>query len=484
MSNPSPTCTVANGAGAAQATTNGVDVTAAATITVALSSLAGVTNWALTVVGQDEQVVVPTITINQVAKTATFTAPALPWALILKSVVNNGVNANGVIDASLSTTFKICCLTTNALRLAASNETTENNASTGWTSILNIPIRNGTGAGTSLTIQEEGTPLATACTTMNFVGAICTAAGATGTKTITFTGLFGANPVQCNSVDTSAGVTLTIGGTNASGVSIGKIGTFIDVLGTLEVDQDCTVSGTGGLTLLGAAAPLVLAGANGSIQILNPAGTFYYTIKPGAIVAARSLTLPAVTGSDVFVTEAMTQTLTNKTIDAPAITGNTITWDTASVSPVLSQADRVTNSGAANSLTVHAQNETGTSSFGGSLVLAAGSGTTRYGVIQLTGPVEVGFFTQAMADAPQTVGPIDSICNMFRTTGANTGVRALTLTRLADPGTMVFVRNDCTGSGITVQFGAGAATATIPPNTSALITGGAAGAAFILMTGT
>jgi hypothetical protein len=45
-----------------------------------------------------------------------------------------------------------------------------------------------TGVGGSLTVQDEGTPLATAATTVNFVGAGVTATGAGATKTITIPG--------------------------------------------------------------------------------------------------------------------------------------------------------------------------------------------------------------------------------------------------------------------------------------------------------
>ncbi len=142
MSNPSPTCTVQDGAGAPQATTNGTTATAANVITIALASTAGVNSWSLTLFGQDDVISPPVVTVNNTLKTATFTAPALPWSLIYKSTVNGGVDVNGVTQASYSTTFKICCLTAAGKRLSASNETSENNATTGWTSILNDPARN------------------------------------------------------------------------------------------------------------------------------------------------------------------------------------------------------------------------------------------------------------------------------------------------------------------------------------------------------
>lgn len=94
-----------------------------------------------------------------------------------------------------------------------------------------------------------------------------------------------------------------------------------------------------------------------------------------------------------------------------------------------------------------------------------------------------GFFTQAMADAPQTLSAANSTAQMIRCTGANTAVRALTLTTLPTAGKLKVIRNDCTANGITVQFSSGAATATIPPGTSALVCGDGTNA-FIMMTGT
>ena len=55
--------------------------------------------------------------------------------------------------------------------------------------------------------------------------------------------------------------------------------------------------------------------ADNQLFIQNPAATFEYQIIASAITADRTLTIPLLTGNDVFVTEAFTQTLTNKTID-------------------------------------------------------------------------------------------------------------------------------------------------------------------------
>lgn len=58
---------------------------------------------------------------------------------------------------------------------------------------------------------------------------------------------------------------------------------------------------------------------DGEFLLRNPADTFSYTIKTSAIVAARDLTLPLLTGDDTLVTEAHTATLANKTLTTPTI---------------------------------------------------------------------------------------------------------------------------------------------------------------------
>jgi hypothetical protein len=59
-----------------------------------------------------------------------------------------------------------------------------------------------------------------------------------------------------------------------------------------------------------------------TLFIQNPAATFEYQIIADAIVADRTVTLPLLTGNDIFVTEAFAQTLANKSID---LTSNTLT---------------------------------------------------------------------------------------------------------------------------------------------------------------
>ena len=142
MASPDPTCTVADGAGAAVSTLNGVNVGAGDLITVALSNSAGVNAWSLIVASTDELSTAPALTINSLAKTATFTAPAAGSAVRLSSTVI-GPTAPGN-----ATTFCIYVLTAGGKRVLAANETTEGNAAAGWIATVNPGIRTGGGAGT------------------------------------------------------------------------------------------------------------------------------------------------------------------------------------------------------------------------------------------------------------------------------------------------------------------------------------------------
>ncbi len=156
----SPSCLV-NGT----ATTNGVNVTAGATVTIALADLGGAGPWGISCVGTDEGQVAATITaslsINQSAKTATFTAPTVPCTLRFLSTVQGGNNpATGQPDASLSTTFGVFVLLANGRRLVATNQTYESNASFGWVKDLNDAIRGAQSGVAGYNIATYGVSIA------------------------------------------------------------------------------------------------------------------------------------------------------------------------------------------------------------------------------------------------------------------------------------------------------------------------------------
>lgn len=141
---PSPLCTVQDGAAAPVLATSAVDVTPGNTVTIALASAAGVDVWDITCITTDETnsaaTVQASLTINSLAKTATFPAPAVGSALLFQSLINRGNDANGP-NGTYKTTFKITTRTAGGFRVGALDEQFENDASFGSLPILNSVVR-------------------------------------------------------------------------------------------------------------------------------------------------------------------------------------------------------------------------------------------------------------------------------------------------------------------------------------------------------
>lgn len=259
LSFPSPLCTVN-----AASTINGVNVTAASMVTIALADTAGVKQFNISCLNTDDLLSAATITagltIDTVAKTATFVAPAAGSALVFKSVVNNGKDANGAVDPSLTTTFGVYVLTTNGYRTAAFDETTEGSASFGWLTKFNAVVRNNLvtpasagagmtfGAGAynvnanadgSIVVNADDIQLKTAYQTL-LNGA--TAAATVGTlplraATTSFTGL-ACTTLAASSNATVGGTLRVTGASTLAGVSCT----------TLAASGNATIGGTLGVT--------------------------------------------------------------------------------------------------------------------------------------------------------------------------------------------------------------------------------------------
>lgn len=142
MPSPSPACSV--NAGGVPA-----DVTAASTPTIALVSSAGANFWSIAAIATDDSntaaAINATMVVNQGAKTATFTAPALGSAVIFQSQVGVsglGLDANGAPQAAYTATFKVNVKTTHGFRVLAAGEKLEQDAVNGWIVELNAVIRN------------------------------------------------------------------------------------------------------------------------------------------------------------------------------------------------------------------------------------------------------------------------------------------------------------------------------------------------------
>ncbi len=135
---------------------NGVNVDVGSTVTVTLASNAGVYAWDVFCIGTDEltdsATINATVSINHSNNTATFTAPNYNGsALVFKSIVNNGMDINGVVQPDYVTTFGVYTLVAmfdvdgyvdGYYRVGAVNETTEGDANYGWVSKFNPFIRN------------------------------------------------------------------------------------------------------------------------------------------------------------------------------------------------------------------------------------------------------------------------------------------------------------------------------------------------------
>lgn len=145
---PNPDCLV-NGSPTPQ------NVAASATVTGGLADPSGADFWSLTCVSTDEQntaaAINATLTLNQTAKTFSFTAPSgLGSALLFKSTVgvrDLGQDANGTAQPAYSTTFKVNVLTSGGNEVLAFDEEMEQSAVFGWIGVVNAMIRSGGGGG-------------------------------------------------------------------------------------------------------------------------------------------------------------------------------------------------------------------------------------------------------------------------------------------------------------------------------------------------
>lgn len=342
-------------------TTNGVNVSASSTVTVALLDPAGCASWTLQCIGTDElnsaDAINATISINQAAKTATFTAPLAGSALIFASTVNGGVSSQtGLADASLTTLAGVYVLTSDGYRVGAQNETTEGDSNFGWVSKVNRMIRAGVGGGGSS--FTAGGDLTGSSSSQQVVSLTGTAGVVTG-------------PATAIAIGSSPATTGMIRLPNNKSVYARNFSNSADLL-ALVYDTD------------------------NYLQIGNSTATS--RLQLSGAVSDAILTVGNTTSFRFNTTTLLTET-------------PTWSWYATVAAPKWTQADKTSNGGTGEALTIQAQNETGTTSTGGALVLQSGTGTTTAGNIVLK-------------SGSTTIGTLHSNGISFVTTSGNVGFQA------------------------------------------------------------
>jgi hypothetical protein len=321
---PNPACQVKDGAGAYQATTNGVNVTPANTVTINLIDTSADT-WSISCVYTDDlsdaAAVTASLVINTALRTATFTAPVAGRAYIFQSRVNGGNGPDGKAKASYTTTFGVYTLTSDSKRVIAANETTEG-GSFGWVASLNAAVRS-PGGGTDngripITFADANIDLTGAPhnkTRDTVAGAILSLSGSNATTTRDLT-------IPRPADDSEAYVLTVEMGVTTNGVRLFHAGgnwTFSPAAGNATHH---VMVRNGAITALGPAGNPAQLG----VQYVNASG--YFAAVPigtaGQVLAvnggATGYQWSTAGAGDVTLNGV--QTLTNKTINA---TDNTIT---------------------------------------------------------------------------------------------------------------------------------------------------------------
>lgn len=118
--------------------------------------------------------------------------------------------------------------------------------------------------------------------------------------------------------------------------------------------------------------------------VLDPAKTFFFFQANGV---GQGFVLQA-TGGSMYMDSPTINVRDNSnaqvlTLTQSAAAASSLVVASTVTSYAISQADKTTNSGSGAGFTIHAQNETGTTSTGGAMTLASGTGTTTNGQLNL-----------------------------------------------------------------------------------------------------
>jgi len=167
-----------------------------------------------------------------------------------------------------------------------------------------------------------------------------------GAVTDSLTALTAVNNILANGVDKINGATVPIAGSLV-------VGTVLRVIGTSALDY-------------------------GAVDLANVSAVT--GILPAINQANQTLGLDLSGTTDAAAVEALTG---NSNIVIIRSTAKILQWEASTVTPTITQADKTIASDTGESLIIHAQNETGTTSTGGAIILQSGTGTSADGYISM-----------------------------------------------------------------------------------------------------
>lgn len=308
----------------------------------------------------------------------------------------------------------------------------DSNAVSGWT--LNLNCFNGTIqsrsnftmftiAGSAFQMQEFNTTAPNVKWTLGVV---------TGTCIQEFGEGIIATIRQAPATTTNSGAAFTIRAQDAKVSSGGNGGNLVLQSGMFDG------GGAAGSIILQSGSSTVRATINdagtwtlASSTIFTSAGSVTYSSVGNTILGSTSLGIVVFPGTGAVACEVSSgQYLSVGTsvqdfmrIKGTNAAATSIEWDTLATSITLKHNDKVTNSGTGATLTIQAQNETGTTSIGGDLILTSGTGTSTNGSVNIqTGGTTVA--SVKISNTVRTFSTASAEVSQQRTTAVNYTVDA------------------------------------------------------------
>lgn len=330
------------------------------------------------------------VIINQVAKTATFVAPGPGSALIFQSIINGGVDVQGTIQPTYTTTFGVFVLTATSFRVGATGETTEGDSVNGWTSKVNQLIRSYTGSSAS-----AGDGLVFSTGAYNVVSAdssIVVNADNIQFKTAFTTLLNSATSAATNFalVQRDSAGAINLSGPNGGAKYEGSITvTPSSGFNLIQTGQTSDIV-TNALTIQTQGAFASATGANrkpGDLNLTINAPSNSGTTDGFVNIKIASVTQIALgrnnTTSSGLINFPGSGELTTSGGGSLSLNTSTIKYGISGSTTSIQPANNTTNGATGDQTIFSAMDCTGTTSTGGDLIVASGTGTTANGSVKI-----------------------------------------------------------------------------------------------------